>query len=126
MLQKNFGVAKKMISGTQYKQRDILLVPFPFSDLTETKQRPVLVLSKDIYNQSSEDIVTCGITSNLLEKKFAITITQKDLDEGFLIKTSNIRVDKLFTLEKSIVRKKIGKISQKTFEKVKEEFFRIM
>ncbi len=126
MLQKNFGVARKMISGTQYKQRDILLVPFPFSDLTETKQRPVLVLSKDIYNQSSEDIVTCGITSNLLEKKFAITITQKDLDEGFLIKTSNIRVDKLFTLEKSIVRKKIGKISQKTFEKVKEEFFRIM
>ena len=51
-------------SGTRFEQGDILILPFPFSDLSSIKQRPVLVLSNSEYNKKTEDIVTCGITSN--------------------------------------------------------------
>jgi len=46
-------------------QRDIILIPFPFSDLSESKIRPALVVSNNIYNSQSLDIVVTAITSNL-------------------------------------------------------------
>ena len=53
-----------------YKQRDIVLVPFPFSDLSGQKVRPVLILSNDAYNQQSADVVVCGLTTNLTPAEF--------------------------------------------------------
>jgi mRNA interferase MazF len=70
--------------GTMYKQGDILLIPFPYSDLTSTKQRPVLVLSNTYYNESYQDIVVAAITSNITEKVYSIHIDTDDLDEGHL------------------------------------------
>lgn len=48
-----------------YNQGDILLVPIPFSDLSSSKKRPVLVISNDDYNASSFDLIVVAITSNL-------------------------------------------------------------
>ena len=42
-----------------YRQRDIVLVPFPFSDLSTPNVRPVLVLSNDAYNRRTEDLLVC-------------------------------------------------------------------
>ncbi len=42
-----------------YKQREIVLVPFPYSDLSAVKRRPVLVISNDDYNISYPDILVC-------------------------------------------------------------------
>jgi len=83
----------------------------------------VLVLSKKEYNKSTEDIITCGITSNLKDSKNSVLIENNSLVIGELPTISRIKVDKLFTLEKSIVKKSIGRISKDTFEKVRAEFF---
>lgn len=48
-----------------HKQGDILLIPIPFTDLTSSKRRPVLVVSNDEYNKVTRDIVVAAITSNL-------------------------------------------------------------
>lgn len=45
-----------------YKQGDILLIPIPFTDLTSTKKRPVLVLSKDDYNSKTDDVIVSAIS----------------------------------------------------------------
>jgi mRNA interferase MazF len=57
-----------------YRQGDILLIPFPFSDLSSTKQRPVLVLSNSEYNWSQQDIVVAAITSNVTERDYLIEL----------------------------------------------------
>ncbi|HHW36473.1 MAG TPA: type II toxin-antitoxin system PemK/MazF family toxin [Bacillales bacterium] len=90
-----------------YKQGDIVLVPVPYSDLTNRKQRPVLVISNDNYNKMTEDIVVVAITSQLKDLDYSVVIESKDLNEGELKVTSAVRADKVYTLSKDIVRKKI-------------------
>ena len=48
---------------TTYKQGDIVLIPFPFTDLSRAKKRPALVVSADWYNTSRQDFVLAAITS---------------------------------------------------------------
>lgn len=101
-----------------YKQGDILLIPIPFSDLTASKRRPVLVLSNSEYNYKTEDIIVVAITSNLQSKDYSILFTNNDLSEGSLKVTSCIRTDKIYTLSKYIVVKKIGRVKKEIIDKV--------
>ncbi len=115
-----------MRSGTRYEQGDIVLVPFPFTNLKAVKKRPVLILSNNDYNDSSEDTITCGITSNIGNHDHSVLIDNKDLVSGSIPVQSRIKADKLFTLEQSIIVKKMAKVNLKVFEDVKEELFKLV
>jgi len=109
-----------------YKQGDILLVPIPFTDLTSTKRRPVLVLSNDEYNSTTEDVIVSAITSNIRGSDFEVIFDDEDMIEGHLPKISCIRPDKVYTLSKSIIIKKYGKLSQSKISDVKSKLVRII
>ena len=110
-----------MISGTQFKQGEIVLVPIPFTDLKDSKQRPALIISNDLHNSKVEDVVICGITSNIKDEEYSIMIEQKDMAEGNIYFLSRIKTDKIFTIHKNIIQKRIGKIKNEILVKVKEE-----
>lgn len=115
-----------MVSGTVYKQGDVLIVPFPFSDLSSVKQRPVLVISKTTDNESSDDIIVCGITSNLKDSKHSVIIENSNLESGEIPRKSRIKVDKLFTLDKAVIKKKLARLNKETFNQVKIEFQKLI
>jgi len=71
---------------------DIVVIPFPFSDLTGAKRRPVLVIT----NLKGEDLILCQITSKKVRDEYAITITEKDFEEGSLKQESNVRPNKIW------------------------------
>ena len=123
---KNFGIIKRMRFGIMYEQGEIVIVPFPFSDLSSFKQRPVLILSKSKDNAESEDIITCGITSNLKNAKYSVLIDNLDLESGNIPSKSRIKIDKLFTLDKRIIKKKVARINKQSFEKVKVQFSNLL
>lgn len=101
------------------KQRDIVLVPIPFTDLSSKERRPVVIISNNEYNERTEDIVVVAMTSNLQQQsEYSFVVTNDDVEAGHLLKPSCIRVDKIYTLSKSIVVKTFGKINQTTFEKI--------
>lgn len=108
--------------GTKFRQGDILIVPFPFTNLNSVKQRPVLVLSKNNYNRNSEDLIVCGITSNLREENNSILINNDSLIDGFLPRSSLVKVDKLFSVHKSLIKKRIGIVSDEIFSEVRRKF----
>jgi mRNA interferase MazF len=110
--------------GTMFEQGEILLIPVPFSNLSSVKKRPVLVLSNNTHNSSSRDIIVIAITSNLAHE--GIEISNENLIDGFLPKKSIIKVDKVYTLEASIVIKKVGKISNDALSNVYDEFVKII
>ncbi len=95
------------------------LIPVPFSNLTNKKQRPVLVISSNHYNKTTEDIVVVAITSQLKNLDYSVKIESKDLNEGELKVTSEIRADKVYTLSKDIIRKKFGKVNSKVLDDVR-------
>ena len=84
----------------------VILVPFPFSDLSQTKLRPALVVAK----ASHEDWILCQITSNSYSDPFAIEIINQDFREGALRNTSYVRPGKIFTAHSSLIVSKVGSL----------------
>ncbi|MFH1096946.1 MAG: type II toxin-antitoxin system PemK/MazF family toxin [Candidatus Desantisbacteria bacterium] len=95
-----------------YKQREILLIPIPYTDLSSQKKRPVVVVSNNHYNSLMEDIVVVAITSNVERRDYSIMISHKDMEEGTLLYESMIRIDKIYTLKQSIIVKRFGLIKK--------------
>lgn len=110
-----------MRHGTMYKQGDIVLIPVPFTDLSLNKKRPVLVLSNANYNLKSMDIVVVAITSNISEKEYSVLFANNDMIDGSIKLTSCIRADKIYTLSKAIVIKKIGAVKTQVIDNVIEK-----
>ena len=77
----------------------IVVLPFPFSDLSASKRRPALVLA----DLQGDDIILCQITSKNTKDIYAITLDNYDLVSGSLSVSSNIRPNRLFTADKKIV-----------------------
>ena len=86
---------------------DVVVVPFPFSDLSQSKRRPALVLAE----LTGDDLILCQITSKSITDRYAIEIDTEDFISGSLSQISNIRPNRLFTADRSIVVYKVGEIS---------------
>lgn len=107
-----------------YKSFDIVIVPFPFVDSSLTKVRPALVLSNHESNKQGS-VVLVMITSAQHNKRFNdVLIT--NLESTNLPSASIIRM-KLFTLDLTLVHKKIGVLSERdqmAFKKIFKQLFK--
>jgi mRNA interferase MazF len=105
-----------------YRQGDIALVPFPFSDLSAQKVRPVLILSNDSYNRQSADVVVCGLTTNLKPMPYSVLVEVTDVEEsGTLRHRSKVKSDALASLERSLLLKTIARLKPAIFDQVISE-----
>ncbi|MHB1404642.1 MAG: type II toxin-antitoxin system PemK/MazF family toxin [Desulfitobacteriaceae bacterium] len=91
----------------QFVKGDVVVIPFPFSDLSSSKRRPALVLA----GLRGNDIILCQITSKEIHDDYAIPLLTREFQEGNLNQDSNIRPNRLFTADESIVISKAGTIS---------------
>jgi len=107
------------------QQKELVLLPYPFSNMEGTKVRPALVVSNNSFNKKSADCVLVPLTTVIKEESYSIVIDQENLSSGKLLKQSRIRADKLFCVEKNLIMMKIGMLKTETFDKVKEEVFKI-
>ena len=106
-------------AGINIEQRSVILLPFPFTDLSSSKKRPALVISNTEFNRVNNDVVCCLITSN--PKAKGIKITRKDMESGFLEFESTIKPYRLFTADKSIIYKILGKLNKEKANSVIHE-----
>jgi mRNA interferase MazF len=97
--------------GMNVKQRDIILIPVPFSDLSTSKRRPAFVISNSSYNMHNDDIICCAITSNPSNYAGCVPITYSDLERGDLKYESQIKPTKVFTLNKKLIIKSLAKLN---------------
>lgn len=90
----------------EFIKGDIVVVPFPFSDLSASKKRPALVLA----DLKGEDIILCQITSKQVKDDHAVSLLKSDFETGSLPVDSNIRPNRIFTADKNIIIKKAGTV----------------
>ena len=109
----------------QINQKEVVLLPYPFSNFEGMKVRPALVVSNESFNKKSADCIMVPLTTVIKGEPYSIIIDNADMDSGELVKQSRIRADKIFSVEKNLVTMKIGIIKDKTFDKVKAEIFRM-
>jgi mRNA interferase MazF len=107
---------------TIYKQGDVLLVPYPFTDQGGTKQRPAVVLSGTVYNQSHPDLILAPITSQITHTQDEIILS--NWKTAGLLKPSSVK-PLLSSLETSLVRRKLGKLSPSDVDQIRALFTRI-
>ncbi|MBX0329988.1 type II toxin-antitoxin system PemK/MazF family toxin [Oscillochloris sp. ZM17-4] len=86
---------------------DVVVVPFPFSDLSASKRRPALVLA----DLSGDDVILCQITSQAARDRYAIPLLDADFAEGGLRQASHIRPNRLFTADSALILYRAGHIS---------------
>ncbi|MGK7886255.1 MAG: type II toxin-antitoxin system PemK/MazF family toxin [Crocosphaera sp.] len=100
----------------------VVVVPFPFSDLSQSKRRPALVIS----NLQGSDLILCQITSQKKKDIYAISLKDTDFQTGKLNRNSYIRPNRIFTAEENIVLYRIGLIKQETIDEVINKIIEII
>jgi len=103
----------------EFIKGDIVVIPFPFSNLSQVKKRPAFVVSKLL----GDDIILCQITSQKVKDKYSITLKKTDFIKGELSIDSNIRPNRIFTADKNIILYKVGNIIE---PKIKEVITKII
>ncbi|RMF82897.1 MAG: type II toxin-antitoxin system PemK/MazF family toxin, partial [Chloroflexi bacterium] len=86
----------------------VVVLPFPFSDLTASKKRPALVVAE----LTGDDVICCMITSQRSRADhYAIELSDEDFINGHLQVDSYIRPNRLFTADTNIIDRQAGQIS---------------
>ncbi|MCX6271945.1 MAG: type II toxin-antitoxin system PemK/MazF family toxin [Bacteroidetes bacterium] len=101
---------------------DVVIIPFPFSDLTNYKRRPALVLA----DLEGDDIILCQITSSGKYDQFSISLVDTDFESGGLPVNSNIRPNRIFTADKSLIINVVGKVLASKHQVVLEVLYSIL
>lgn len=100
----------------------VVLVPFPFSDLSNAKLRPAVVLA----GTEKGDLILAQITSNPYSDSLAIEISDNHFEEGSLKRVSYVRPGKLFTSSENLLKKYVGTLNQTIHKEIIETIIRIL
>jgi mRNA interferase MazF len=102
---------------------DVVVVPFPFSDLSSSKKRPALIIA----TLTGVNVIICPISSqNRTGNKYAIELKTSDMQNGTLKQTSYVQTDIVFTANSTIINYKVGEISSQKLEEITSTLVKII
>jgi mRNA interferase MazF len=109
--------------GVLVKKGEVVILPFPFSDLKSEKRRPALVVSIPRKDQ----IILCQITTKNTRPEYQIPLTSEDFAHGKLeVEICYIRPDHLFTADPETIDYSIGKLKAEKVDGVIEAIMTIL
>ena len=100
----------------------VILIPFPFSDLSKSKLRPAVVLA----DVGRDDWILCQVTSNPYSDRRAIELLDTSFETGSLVVTSYARPGKLFTANQSLMVGEAGHLNATSFNQIIEAVVTIL
>jgi mRNA interferase MazF len=104
---------------------DIFLVRFPFSESSNTKKRPALILSIGESNKSFGLVTVAMISSQVQSTKLLGDLLLVDWVSENLLHPSILRLSKVATLDRKLLISKLGTISKKDYVSAKKEFNKV-
>jgi mRNA interferase MazF len=101
---------------------EVVVIPFPFSDLSGSKRRPALVIA----DWGGDDIMLCQITSQAKRDGLEIPLQAMDFTHGCLPINSHIRPNKIFTAHRRIIRYVAGQIDDRKYGEVAQRIVELV
>lgn len=98
----------------KFVKGDVVVIPFPFSDLSQSKRRPALIIAP----LEGNDVILCQITSKSIKDNYAISLDDTDFESGGLKQASNIRPNRLFTADIHTILYRAGNIKKDKLNQV--------
>ena len=114
-----------MPSMTAYNFGDVILVPFPFTDLQQSKQRPAVIVSGARYHAERPDLILMAVTSQVRSPPAFGETTLRDWQAAGLLKPSVIK-PVLATLDQRLARKTLGRLSETDRSALKAALQRVL
>ena len=93
---------------------DVVVLPFPQTDLIIGKRRPALVLA----TSPGDDLILCQITSQARTDSISIALTSGDFAKGQLSAVSFVRVNRLFTVDQKVIHYTVGQLTRIKIEEI--------
>lgn len=111
-----------------FERGDVVLLPFPFTDLTTTKQRPAVVLSHKEFNESHDDVVVAAITSRIPDRPTPedVSLTRNDAHAAHLLKPSVVKTAKILTIDQKLIHKKLGRLPAPVKRKIQASLRKLL
>ena len=106
-------------STTSYRFGDLLLVPFPFTDQSDTKKRPAVVVSSPAYHKERSDLILMAVTSQVKALPRAGEALVADWKGAGVLKPSLLKPI-LFTLDRGLVLRLLGKLGHEDQESLRQ------
>ncbi len=105
-----------------FESGELVVIPFPYSDLSNSKLRPALIL----VDLNNDDFIMVQVTSKRYDDIYSIKLSNEDLEDGFLKFDSFIKYSKIFTSNSNIIIKKIGKLKDIKYDEVINELIKLL
>jgi len=106
----------------RFVKGDVVVLPFPFSDLSASKRRPAIVAALGEYG----DVILCQITSTPKKGAQTVELRDKDFQEGKLRIMSYVRPRKIFTADLGLILYRAGKINKEKIKEVEDVICKIV
>ena len=101
---------------------DVVVIPFPFTDLSASKRRPALIVAV----LDNNDVVLCQITGQNRRDHYSVPLSKADFTDGNLVKPSFIRPNRLFTAEPTIILYRAGRVHKAKLKEVVQKIVEIV
>jgi mRNA interferase MazF len=106
----------------KFVKGDIIVLPFPFSDLKQLKKRPALIIAE----LEGDDVILCQITSQRIKDRYVVSIDEDDFETGTLKQRSNVRPNRIFTADRNIILYRVGHLKSEKVEEITERILDIL
>jgi mRNA interferase MazF len=105
-----------------YKQGEMVLVPFPFTNLSTTKKRPGIVVSANWYNQQEPSYILVPITSAIREplSRHEVIIRSAEVKRAGLLYDSVVKAGTPFTIQQDLIIKSLGQLTPSQLKQIIE------
>ena len=105
-----------------YNKGDVVILPFPFTDKSESKKRPAIIIA----TPKGDNNIALAITSKKPRSPYGITITTKDFTKGKLPLTSYVKTNIIFTIANNLIIKKAGTLQKEKTNEIEQKLIQII
>jgi mRNA interferase MazF len=106
----------------KFVKGEVVVLNFPFSDLSGAKRRPALVLA----DLCGDDVILCQITSFARTDEYAVSLSKEDFANGSLSVESVIRPNRIFTADESLILYSACKVKPEKTSEVIDKIIKII